>query len=895
MARSLPIAQSLIQYNTASEDATAENTVQAPLSFDHSEFAPFRHLFRLTLTMLLVSLPTLLLPSLAGWISSVMDAERWKLIHTVIGSGNIAVCVTIFLLGGAAYLRCGTRDFLILSLGFLAVGLFDAGHVLQVAGLFTLATPNQADWWALMATLGAVISLTSAGFCWRSRGTQRLFWRVILTILTISVVAVIYLVVLLTPVRNIVVRMQLTPVNLGGMLTFASLVLLVSAWIRTARASFSFDTAPLSDLTIACWSMTMMVLDEAMSPGRGIAPQFAAHIALLLATFFTARYVFQQGIKAPFERRQANESLRIFKQIVESASNGIILCDAAQTHAPIVYVNRAFESLTGYQLHEVKGRAARFLQGTQQFSDSGEQTREKLAQGVLLQTTLRDHTKNGQAIWLELTVSAIKDTTGKVTHYLAIQNDITARKRAEQEVEQLAFNDEITGLPNRRLFVDRVERAMALTAGGKSFGAVIMVDLDHFRRVNEGRGYASGDALLRQIAERFSETLRAEDTLARLGGDEFGLVLPMLGKDMASTAQAARRVADRLKKSLSKPFLLGELEHYITASFGLTIFPNTAAKAEELFKQADAALFRVKENGRNGCAYYEESMQKVVESQLTLQSALRHALAKHELRVFIQPQVNCDGIWIGGEALLRWQSAQHGMVSPADFIPIAEDTGLILPIGEFVLREVCRLSKWLDDAGHHLRLAVNVSPIQFRSPRFVHRLRAILRITRANPKQLIVEITEGTVLEDVDDSIAKIKALRELGIDVSIDDFGTGYSSLSYLKKLPISELKIDRSFIKDAPKNPNDAALIEAILAVARHHNLHVVAEGVETAEQLEFLRTRGCESYQGFYFAKPMPLDQFSHSVCSSNEASDAPTEAFNVKVVGRAPEVIVGRQAL
>ncbi len=327
----------------------------------------------------------------------------------------------------------------------------------------------------------------------------------------------------------------------------------------------------------------------------------------------------------------------------------------------------------------------------------------------------------------------------------------------------------------------------------------------------------------------------------------------------------------------------------------MTIFPSAATNAEELFKQADTAVFRVKENGRNGCGYYEESMQKAVESRLTLQSALRHALPKHELRVFIQPQVNGDGVWLGGEALLRWQSAQHGMVSPADFIPIAEETGLIIPIGEYVLHETCRLIKWLSDSGHELRLAVNVSPIQFRTARFVGRLRAILRLTRANPKQLVVEITEGTVLEDVDDSISKINQLRDLGIDVSIDDFGTGYSSLSYLKKLPISELKIDRSFIKDAPKNPNDAALIEAILAVAKHHNLHVVAEGVETAEQLEFLRVRGCESYQGFYFAKPMPMDQFSQSVCGDNDPSNKVTEAFHVKVVGNAPGIVVGGHGL
>lgn len=893
MAQSLPITQNLIEYDLQLGNNGPPPQTASKTSLDIQPFNTPRHLARLALTMLLVSFPTLLLPWLAGWITHSIDVERWQQIHTVIGSGNIAVCLTIFLIGGAAYLRCGTWDFLILSLGFLAVGLFDAGHVFSVAGLFSYTTGNQADLLALMATLTAVVSLTFGASMWQSRGAGGLLCRLLGTAGSVVFVALIYLAILFTPLKDVPIRMALIPTSAGGVLTFASLVLMVSAGLRAIRASLSFDSVPLGDLAVACCSMAMMVLDEAISPGRGVAPQFAAHIALLLATFFTARYVFQQGIKAPYDRRQANESLRVFKQIVESASNGIILCDAGQPHAPIVYVNRAFESLTGYSLQEVKGRAARFLQGTQQFS-GGEHPRDKLAQGVLLNTTLRDHTKNGRTIWMELTVSAIKDSGGRVTHYLAIQNDITARKLAEQEVEQLAFNDEITGLPNRRLFVDRVERAMALTAGSKNFGAVIMVDLDHFRRLNEGRGYTAGDALLRQVAQRFSDVLRTEDTLARLGGDEFGVVLPMLGKDMASTAQAARRVADRLKKTFSKPFLIGELEHYITGSFGLTIFPNSASKAEELFKQADTAVFRVKENGRNGCGFYEESMQKAVESQLTLQSSLRHALAKHELRVFIQPQVKADGVWTGGEALLRWQSAQHGMVSPAEFIPIAEDTGLIIPIGEFVMREVCRLSKWLADAGHPLRLAVNVSPIQFRAPKFIHRIRAILRITRADPRQLIVEITEGTVLDDVDDSIAKIDALRQLGIDVSIDDFGTGYSSLSYLKKLPISELKIDRSFIKDAPRNPNDAALIEAILAVAKHHNLHVVAEGVETAEQLDFLRARGCESYQGFFFAKPMPLDLFSQTVCNSGEKSDSSTGTFTVRVVNAGAEVLVGRQS-
>ncbi len=892
MAQNFPTSQSLDQNLPGIAAAASLQVSGLKSTFQSKPFGKRWHLVKLSFSMLIVCLPTLLLPWLGGWVAATVDHVRWVQIHTVLGSGIIAVCWVVFFLGGSAFTRSGTRDFMVLSMGFLIAGAFDVGHVFAVAGLFDAATGNEADWLALLATVSVVVALALAGLLWQRRSRCFLLCRIMGIISAIVVVTVTYLAVFLTPVSYSVFRLHLMPFQQGGLLTWVCLVLMVNGAMRSMRASFSTDTAALGDLAVACTSMAMMILDEAMSPGRSIAPQLAAHIALLLTSFFAARYVFLQGIKAPFERQKADESLRIFKQIVESASNGIVLCDATQSHTPIVYVNQAFESLTGYKLGEVKGRSARFMHGTQQFSDGSLKTEERLIQGSLLQTTLRDHTKDGRPIWVELTVSAIKDPTGKVTHYLAIQNDITARKLAEQKADQMAFNDEITGLPNRRLFVDRVEQAMALASGGKDYGAVIMVDLDHFRRLNEGRGYASGDALLRQVAGRLCEVLRTEDTLARLGGDEFGLVLPMLGKNPTSTAQAARRIAERLKKALAKPFMLGEFEHFITASLGLTIFPNTATKAEELFKQADTAVFRVKENGRNGCGYYEESMQRAVESRLTLQAALSHALANHELRVFIQPQVNGDGIWLGGEALLRWQSLQHGMISPAEFIPIAEETGLIVPIGEFVLHETCRLSRRLTDAGHQLRLAINVSPVQFRQPRFLNRLRAIVRLAHANPHQLIVEITEGTVLEDVDDSIQKINALRNLGIDVSIDDFGTGYSSLSYLKKLPISELKIDRSFIKDAPTSANDAALVEAILAVAKHHNLHVVAEGVETAEQLDFLRTRGCESYQGFYFAKPMPMDQFSQTVCSENEPP-APTDTFRVKVDGQAENIVVGGQ--
>ncbi len=865
MAQSMPVPiggpeakTGLFTKNAGIADKTTEDAI------DVDAISPRSHLFRIIFSLILIAAPTAALPWINPQLSRTIDHTQWIQIHTVLGSGIIAVTVTVFLLGGSAFLRCGTRDFLILSLGLLAAAIFDVAHVLGVANLWPQAAGSIADWMALLATLCVAATLTAAVF-WKGRVKAQLSCRFWLTAAALLITAALYGAIFLTPLGQTAISLNLDFMSLGGLLTLLCLVALTAGAVRAIRASFTIDNRPLSDMAAACGSMAMMVLDEAADPSHGTGSQLIAHVSLLIATLFVTRYVFLQGIKVPFERQRTNESLRIFKHMVESASNGIILCDATKPHTPIVYVNQAFQNLTGYSLADVQGRDPRFLQSTGELPHDTAANGAPLNGSIILQTTLRDQNKNGQSIWIELTVSALKDDQGKTTHYVGIQNDITARKLVEQELEHQAFSDELTALPNRRLFVDRVERALAVTASNKLFGAIIMVDMDHFRRLNEGRSYSSGDALLRQVAQRFSAMIRSEDTLARLGGDEFGVVLPMLGKDAQSAAQAARNVADRMKKQLTHPFSIGDLEHYITASFGMTIFPNAGKTAEDLLKQADTAVFRVKENGRNGCGYYEESMQKTVEAQLSLQGELRHAVQRGEMRIFIQPQVDADGVWSGGEALLRWQSSKHGMVSPLDFIPIAEDTGLIIPIGEYVLRETCRLSRWLSDSGHPMQLAVNVSPIQFRAPRFVHRLRAILRLTRVDPRSLILELTEGTVLENVDESIKTMSELGRLGLHISIDDFGTGYSSLSYLKKLPIHELKIDRSFIKDAPNNANDAALIEAILAVARHHNLHVVAEGVETTDQLEFLKVRGCASFQGFYFAKPMPMDQFSQAICT------------------------------
>ena len=441
--------------------------------------------------------------------------------------------------------------------------------------------------------------------------------------------------------------------------------------------------------------------------------------------------------------------------------------------------------------------------------------------------------------------------------------DITERKVNEASIHRLAYFDPLTDLPNRRLFLDRLANAQAAAQRGGYHGAVLFVDLAHFKHINDARGHEAGDHLLQEVAARLLPMLRAADTLARFGGDEFVILLVNLTRSQAEAPAFAHTVAEKVRQALAQPFRLPEGEFVLGASIGVSLFSGTEISVHDVLREADTALYRAKASGRNCVRFFEASMQVAVEERFDLEVELRHALGRQQLQLFLQSQVDAQGHTVGAEALLRWQHPSKGLISPAAFIPLAEETGLIVPIGHWVLHEACRLLARLVAGGRTMRMSVNVSPRQFHQSDFVAGVRGVLGVTGVEPANLVLEITEGVVIDDIQGTILKMNELKALGVQISIDDFGTGYSSLAYLKRLPIDELKIDRSFVRDAPVDSNDGALVEAILAVSRHLGLAVVAEGVETLEQLNYLKARGCTSFQGHFFGMPTPAETFVESV--------------------------------
>ncbi|EGI77171.1 putative bifunctional diguanylate cyclase/phosphodiesterase [Hylemonella gracilis] len=435
----------------------------------------------------------------------------------------------------------------------------------------------------------------------------------------------------------------------------------------------------------------------------------------------------------------------------------------------------------------------------------------------------------------------------------------TELQHTAQALNRLAYYDELTGLPNRRLLIDRLNQAQASARRGTQGGTLLYLDLDRFKNINDARGHAAGDALLVAVAKRLSGLLREEDTVARLGGDEFVILSPHSPMDAQGEARAARVVADKVRESFGQPFMLDGQPYSTHASIGVVVLGGMAQGAEELLRDADTAMYRAKSAGRNRVAYFEAGMQQEVEDKLKLEHDLMHAITQDQLALHLQSQVDAVGAIVGVELLLRWTHPTLGAIPPSRFIPIAEESNLILNLGDWVLEQGCRIQRQLREAGHPVPVSINVSPQQFHQPDFVEHALALLDRQHADPTQLIFEVTEGLLLDDLEQTIERMEALAERGIRFSIDDFGTGYSSLAYLKRLPLHELKIDRSFITDTPHDPGDTAIVEMILSMARHLELKVVAEGVETRAQSDFLSSHGCTAQQGYLHAKPQPLDRW------------------------------------
>jgi diguanylate cyclase (GGDEF)-like protein len=461
--------------------------------------------------------------------------------------------------------------------------------------------------------------------------------------------------------------------------------------------------------------------------------------------------------------------------------------------------------------------------------------------------------------WLETHAVPMLDK-GEVVQ-LAVTRDITERKQAEDRIEELAFFDQLTGLPNRTLLMDRLKQAMTASSRNDSHGALLFIDLDHFKTLNDTLGHDMGDLLLKQVAQRLTLCVREGDTVARLGGDEFVVMLANLSASERDAATGIEAVAEKVLAALNQTYQLNNVAFHSTASIGVTLFRGRIASIDDLMKQADLAMYKAKETGRNTFRFFDPAMESVVKERAALEGDLRRALAGNQFVLHYQAQVAGKGRVTGAEVLVRWQHPDRGMVSPADFIPLAEETGMILPLGEWVLETACtQLAKWAAQTEMaHLTVAVNVSAHQINRPDFVKQVLAVLEHTGADPRRLKLELTESLLVHNVEQIIEKMFALKARGVGFSLDDFGTGYSSLSYLKRLPLDHLKIDQSFVRDVLTDPNDAAIARTVVALAQSLGLGVIAEGVETEAQRDFLAREGCHAYQGYFFSRPLPIEGF------------------------------------
>ena len=449
-------------------------------------------------------------------------------------------------------------------------------------------------------------------------------------------------------------------------------------------------------------------------------------------------------------------------------------------------------------------------------------------------------------------------------YVLGLVRDVTERKQVEEQIRNLAYFDALTRLPNRRLLMDRLGHALVASDRSREFGALLILDLDRFKTLNDTRGHDVGDQLLVDVARRLSAHVRQMDTVCRLGGDEFVVMLEELGLDEQHAATQAEIIAEKVRLELNQPYslALNEANFHSTTSIGLTLFRGLDASVDMLLKQADVALYQAKDAGRNLVRFFNPAMQAAIDSRTAMEAALRQALDKGEFRLYYQPQVDQDGGLIGAEALLRWLPANREMVAPAEFIPLAEETGLILPIGQWVLDTACaQIKAWENDPRtQSLQMSVNVSARQFHQPDFVTTVQHSIVSNGINPARLKLELTESVVLENVDAVVSRMQQLNVLGVSFCLDDFGTGYSSLSYLKRLPLDQVKIDQSFVRDVTEDPNDAAIVRAIMAMSRSLGLQVIAEGVETHAQRDFLLKNECRAYQGFLFCKAIPIDEWA-----------------------------------
>jgi diguanylate cyclase (GGDEF)-like protein/PAS domain S-box-containing protein len=576
--------------------------------------------------------------------------------------------------------------------------------------------------------------------------------------------------------------------------------------------------------------------------------------------------IFAARAATELERQASDARIREQASLLDNAKDAIIVRGIDQR---VRFWNKGAERLYGWTQAEAIGRSIEDLlhddsallkAATHTVMQRGEWSGE-----------MRERHKSGSFLTVEANWTLVRDSEGRPESIFAIKTDITQRKAAEREINHLAFYDALTLLPNRLLLMERLRHALAATARSRREGALLFIDLDNFKTLNDTLGHHVGDLLLQQVATRLTGSVREVDTVARLGGDEFVVMLENLSEDSADALEQAREVGEKVLLALNQPFQFAGYEHRSTPSIGITLFGDHRNDVAELLKRADLAMYQAKAAGRNTLRFFDPAMQAVITRRVALENELRHALHCTQISLYYQPQVDREGQTTGVEALVRWHHPDRGMVPPSEFIPVAEETDLILLLGQRVLQTACiQLAAWSTRPEFaHLSIAVNVSAHQFRHPAFVDQTLAALDRSGANASRLKLELTESLLVDNMESTIIKMTALKDRGVQFSLDDFGTGYSSLYYLKRLPLDQLKIDQSFIRDVLTDPNDAAIVRTIIALGQSLGLAVIAEGVETEEMRQFLAENGCYACQGYLFGRPMPLDRCEQHILATRYA--------------------------
>lgn len=625
-----------------------------------------------------------------------------------------------------------------------------------------------------------------------------------------------------------------------------------------------------------CAGIYLLSLPGFLTHGSSFSLSLALMLALFLAYISLSSASMSHHLRENIGLRiVANQRSQAVHEMAERQAlhirqtpMGVVECD---THFRVTVWNAAAETMFGYTAQEMLGQPLTLLMPPWERERVVHVMRHLFVDGLAQNNQSENLRKDGQIIICDWFATPLKDIDGRIIAAAALVVDKTEAQKNLEAVHQLAYYDMLTGLPNRRLLLDRIEQAFALSARQQDHGAVMFLDLDRFKTLNDMKGHSAGDLLLKQVGSRLRDMMRSHDTVSRFGGDEFVVVLEGLGDSPEAAVVGCRQVSQKIIAELNKPFDISGFEYQTSPSLGICLFHAHDLSVNEVLKRADMAMYQAKQAGRNTVSFYDQTLQPQLEARANLEAELRRAIAQSELVAYYQLQVDGQAEVLGAELLLRWRHPRRGWVSPADFIPIAEESNLICEIGEWVLLTAChQLRAWqAQPATRRLRLSINVSARQVEKSDFIESVARCLDVTGCSPALLRLELTEGLMLRRSQELIAKLQTLHGMGLSLSIDDFGTGYSSLSMLKHFPLNELKIDRSFVSDLPGNMDDATLIKTIIAMGRNLGLEVIAEGVETDSQFEFLRQSGCMAYQGYLFGRPAPIEEFERQLMARASA--------------------------